>query len=799
MAVRTLQTSYTSGELDPRLANRSDVRHYYNGAEKMRNVFVVPQGGWRRRPGTRFKFAHPNQLEQVDLSGATVTAPNGGTAGNAYDDDVSTEVVSTTNISTTNPYVLLHVDLGVATNIQFADVVGLRLTAGTSGGEWAIQYSTDNAAWTTLGNAIDTLDTGDKTRRATGPVSARYWRVARIGATDLSTAKAALDEFAMWMDSGTVSAVVYAEFEFSTDQRYLMALTDRNMRVTRAGAFVVDVPTPFTSGDLRARNDDGDNASVSFTQDLDTLLVFHPDYETRKFLRQGAHDEWQPDVWGYKNLPTFDYGTYDTSGISLTLGAVTGSGITATAGSAIFSSGMVGYGVRSRDGAGYGKIVGYTSTTVVSIDISTDFEGTTPSEWALEEPVWSDSHGWPISGVFFQNMLWLGGSKGRPDTYWKSRSFDPRDFDTSSTEDDYAFEGTLGGGSVAAIWQIVAGRHLWLFTQSKEFYVPKSDTEGMTPTNITARSTTSRGIRRGTRAYEVDGAGLFIQRKGKALREFIYTDTEAAYQANNVSLLSSHLLTDPVDMALRRSTSTEDADYLLIVNDDGTLAVFCTLRSQQVNAFTLSLTDGKFVAVGVDLDEMYVGVERTIDGATVRYHEQFDFELFLDAAVDASDLGAPVSGLSNLDHLEGETVDIVLDGAVQPQQVVSGGSVTFAREAENSYQVGLRFPDVGNEAGDGLWVKDMPIEPNLPDGTAVGRKKRIVWVTARLFQSKGLKINGVRISFQTTVDAFEPPAAFTGDKREDGLLGWDDYGQVEFSENLPVPVFCLGASKGIAI
>ena len=58
-----------------------------------------------------------------------------------------------------------------------------------------------------------------------------------------------------------------------------------------------------------------------------------------------------------------------------------------------------------------------------------------------------------------------------------------------------------------------------------------------------------------------------------------FTDTELAYTTANISLLSSHLLDVPVDMAMRRSTSTEETDRLFVVNSgDGSMSVYSILR-----------------------------------------------------------------------------------------------------------------------------------------------------------------------------------------------------------------------------
>lgn len=50
----TIQTNFTSGEISPKLYGRVDVNKYFNGARKLRNMLVFPQGGAVRRPGTLY-------------------------------------------------------------------------------------------------------------------------------------------------------------------------------------------------------------------------------------------------------------------------------------------------------------------------------------------------------------------------------------------------------------------------------------------------------------------------------------------------------------------------------------------------------------------------------------------------------------------------------------------------------------------------------------------------------------------------------------------------------------------------
>lgn len=76
-----LINALTKGVLDPRLAERIDLAHYYTSVRTAVNVVFRPQGGFRLRPGTRLSTAHRlrRRLEPVHVTEAMITAPNGGT------------------------------------------------------------------------------------------------------------------------------------------------------------------------------------------------------------------------------------------------------------------------------------------------------------------------------------------------------------------------------------------------------------------------------------------------------------------------------------------------------------------------------------------------------------------------------------------------------------------------------------------------------------------------------------------------------------------------------------------------
>ena len=53
IAQSTIAT-FSSGELDPRMRGRTDVKQYVQGALRMRNFRQLAQGGIQTRPGTDF-------------------------------------------------------------------------------------------------------------------------------------------------------------------------------------------------------------------------------------------------------------------------------------------------------------------------------------------------------------------------------------------------------------------------------------------------------------------------------------------------------------------------------------------------------------------------------------------------------------------------------------------------------------------------------------------------------------------------------------------------------------------------
>ena len=380
----------------------------------MKNVAILPQGPVTRRPGGALVAEIETPITKIDLTagGVLVTMPEGGTAATVIDGDPDTTTDSTTNVGVINPYVVVHVDMLVATAILFADVQNFRITLGNSS-QFRIQHSPDDAAWTDAGTAFNVVGLRDQFRRVRPDISRRYWRFVRVGATDLTTAKVRVGEFCLWTSDAAPATNPnrQVDFEASNASLFQVVLTDNNAAVylrddssgepvfTRAA----DAWIPHTGAQL---------AGLQWFQAQDFLFLFHLNQRVWQVVRAGDDLQWQTREWNIERHPTFDFDDLDNPQIAntLTLSAVEGAAITVTAASAIFTAAMVGGAIENRRKDGYGYITAFGSSTSVTVDTIIDFSSTTVNKWALREPAWSDARGWPRAGVYGDGRLFVGGT-----------------------------------------------------------------------------------------------------------------------------------------------------------------------------------------------------------------------------------------------------------------------------------------------------------------------------------------------------------------------------------------------------
>ncbi len=578
-------------------------------------------------------------------------------------------------------------------------------------------------------------------------------------------------------------------FEFSTTQSYMLLFVHNRMYIYKDKVLQTNINssgndylvTTITSTMIK---------TMDFAQSADTLIVVQEDMAPKKITRGGSHTSWTISDISFEFIPKYPF-SLSTSNPSATLtpSAVDGN-ITLTASSGVFASGNVHDYVEAADGIGRARITRFDSSTVVEAVVEIPFFNTTAiasGSWFLEVDyvdVWSATYGYPRTVTFHEGRLYFGGSKSRPNTVFASRVARFFDFNPGESLDDDAIEITLNTGQVNAITGMFSGRDLQLFTKGGEFFLPQSDLDPITPNNIVIQGATKRGSKEGIKPVGAESGTMFIQRSGKSLREFLFSDVELSYISNNISLLSSHLLVDPTDMALRKATSTDDGDLLLLCNTDGTLATYSILRGQNVIAPSLSITDGEFVNVGVDVDTVYCVNKRTVNSATKYYVEALNDDNTTDSAKLLSGTSKPSStSVTGLNHLEGKTVKVIVDDGMQNDKVVSSGGITLDSIPTTYVEIGLNYTPT---------IKTMPVELKLPSGNIIGQKKRIVDATALVYLSQNLTLDAKDFAF--TAAQF-----FTGKKRRKPMLGYDREGQLTFSQSAPLFFTLLGIEYKVSV
>jgi hypothetical protein len=418
-------------------------------------------------------------------------------------------------------------------------------------------------------------------------------------------------------------------FEFSTTQSYMLLFVHNRMYIYKDKVLQTNINgtgndylvTTITSAMI---------STIDYAQSADTLIVVQEDMAPKKITRGASHTTWTIADITFEYIPKFAFSlsTSNPAG-TITPSAVDGN-ITITASSSVFSSSNVDDYVEAVDGIGRARITRHVSGTSVEAIVEIPFFNTSAianGSWLLEVDyvdAWSNTNGYPRTVTFHEGRLYFGGSKSRPNTIFASRVGRFFDFNPGEALDDDAIEVTLNTGQVNAVTGLFSGRDLQIFTKGGEFFLPQSDLDPITPSNVVIQGATKRGSKEGIKPVGAESGTMFIQRSGKSLREFLFSDVELSYISNNISLLSSHLLVTPTDLALRKATSTDDGDLLLIVNTDGSLATYSILRGQNVIAPSLSSTDGEFINVAVDVDTVYFVIKRTVNSNTVYYVETWN-------------------------------------------------------------------------------------------------------------------------------------------------------------------------------
>jgi hypothetical protein len=600
-------------------------------------------------------------------------------------------------------------------------------------------------------------------------------------------------------------------FISASNQAFVLEFGENYIRFYKNGAPVLSGGVPYQVATTYLATE---IFQLHFAQSVDVLYIAHPNHAPSELLHF-SDTSWNlillnfgAGAFGFTNGP---YRNEDelvpgsgNLGFTLTPSATTGGTITITASAPFFRQGYTSPGtlIKLQQGTafGWGYITAETDTTHAQFSVVGNFGSTATADhfwlgaWYVGNFGVASNN--PACVTLFQQRTWWANTPISPDTLWASQTSDYLNMDEGTGQADEALTFTLASNQLNAIQWIAPALALLVGTIGQEWEVSGGDpTIAITPSTVVAKQQTTHGSAN-LSPIQAYNATIFVQRAGRKLRELSYNLYSSSYIAPDLALLSEHMTLGGV---AQMDYQQELDSIIWMIRNDGTLVGVTYERvngivgvfydktddvvawHRQITGPNQDLSDGKFESVAVipapdgTQDQTWVVVNRTVNGVQTRFVEYLDTEggfygyLNVDAGMSYS--GVSTSTITGLAYLNGATVDVLGNGLVQRQKVVSGGQITLDSPV-TSAEVGLHFPST---------IETLRPEAGGDAGTAQGAHKRYNQIFARLYNTMSVTINGNLISF---------PSLFSGDQRISNT-GWDRDAYITIQQTQPLPLTLL--------
>jgi len=792
--VSTIITNFQAGELSPRLEGRIDLQKYNSGAQTLQNMLAFPQGGVTRRPGTYYAGSSKD--------GGKVRLINF-----EYSDEQAYVLEFGAN------YIRFFKDGGILTeatkSITGATAANPVVITATSHG-----YSNGDRVYITGVTGMTEINN-------------REFTVANVTTNTFELSGVDGSGFSAFVSGGTVGKIVEVTTTYSIDDifeinhvqsadvLYLAHKDHDPAKLTRTTA------TSFTLSDINFIDgpwlDENDTdttmyasaatgTGITITASAD---VFSSD-DVGRYIRFREILEIEHDLWAastsYAANATVRFGGHVYKNVT---GSTQTSGNTAP----VHLSGTETYGAIDweylHDEFGHVRITGFTSATVVTADVHEDQYGNSRlpdsavglananTRWSLG--AFDGDQGFPRAVAFYEERLYFAGTAGRPQTIFGSVTADFENM-TPGTLDDSAINITIASDQVNVIKHMIPGRFLQVLTSSSEFTLSGGTTGPVTPTNVSVLRETTFGSS-DVRPLRAGASTILIQKGQEKVKEITFDLDTDGLVGRDLTILAEHLarggLTDMI-------WQQEPELVLWFVRADGTLVGLSYDPANNTIGWHSHPLGGTGVVESITAipsgaeDQVYLSVQRTINSQTVR-HIVYMKPIYF--GTDVSDVFYVDSGLtydstatstiSGLNHLEGETVQILADGSAHADKVVSGGTVTLDREA-STVHIGYSYTSL---------VETLRIEAGADDGISQGKIKRIHGVTVRFIDTVGAEVgpdtsNLDRIPFRDSSMAMDAAVPmFDGDKEIFFPSSYETDARAVVRQTQPLPMTVLAIMR----
>ena len=806
--VRTLQRSFSGGEVTPEFYGRIDDQKYQTGLSTCRNFLVLPHGPVANRAGTEFVRAAKIAAKKAKMipftysttqtmalefgdgyirfhtQGATLlagtpTAYNGATAyvvgdlcssggvnyyciasstGNAPPNVTYWYPLPSDAYEIPSPY--LEADLFAIHYVQSADVLTL-VHPGYAPRELRRQGATQWVLSTI--SFASSLPAPESVGVVSSGATANKYKIAyvvtAVGADEVSESASSQEAIGVAL---SITGITKANPGVITTATHNLAVNDKVYNAAVGGM------TELATGYYKVNT-----APSGTTVTLKTLAGVPVDTTAYSTYTSGGT---MAPAFMHSNL--FETGCTNT----LSWPPVTGASR---------------YNVYKQQGGLYGYIGQTAGLSIVDDNIAPDLSKTPP----IYETVFSGSGEYPGAVSYFEQRRCFAGSTNKPQNMWMTRSGTESGMSYSlPIRDDDRISFRVAAREANTIRHIVPLSSLVLLTSAAEWMVTSVNSDAITPTSTAVKPQSYIGASN-TQPLIVNNTMIYEASRGGHIRELGYNWQASGYVTGDLSIRAPHLFDRHTidDMAFSKSPYP----VAWFVRDDGALLGLTYMPEQQIGAWHQHDTDGEFESVCVvsegNDDVAYFVVKRTINGATVRYIERMggrwftDLEdaYFVDCGLTYS--GASATTISGLDHLEGKTVSILGDGAVHPQQVVTGGVITLEQPVTLAH-IGL--PIVSDAV-------TLPLALEIA-GFGQGRTKNVNQVFLRVFESSGAMVgpNGGRLiayKQRTTEPYGSPPELATREIQVSVSPSWGDSAQIMVRQADPLPITIVGLSMEVAI
>lgn len=443
---------------------------------------------------------------------------------------------------------------------------------------------------------------------------------------------------------------------------------------------------------------------------------------------------------------------------------------------------------------GYVEITAVSDSTTATATVRSTLANTKAvTTWA--EGAFSDKRGFPRGITIYQNRLCLAGTTFQPTHFWTSAA--GGDFENMRAS-------SLADGAI--VFEVGASKQnpiLWL--QDKQGVIAgttgsairifsQSNTATLTNDSIGAERQSQAGSA-DMQAQLIKDSIVFVDRNRRKVNDIIFNLQTDSFVSPELTIFAEHI-TEP--NLLEVAVQNRPDPILWYIRGDGRCVSLTYNREQSVVAWTEHITDGNFESVavipGIDEDEVWFVIKRTIDGSDVRYVEKLKPQdwgsdpnnaWFVDSGLEYT--GVATSSFTGLGHLEGETVQIFHSGTEFDTGVVSGGIVSISSSVTQAV-IGKQYTTT---------LTTFPVEFNLSSGATVGSKKRIYSIVPCFFRTMNGQY-GLEGQFVTatmypilfnewpdTTNGSEAP--FTGQIKLSIDGGWDSEVRVKFIQDEPYP------------